>query len=111
MVSLNTDIRFTAEAIEMGNYTIRLIGPLTQITGKSHIDIAAAEGITVDDLLMEVGRRHGERVKTKILTPEGNLHPYVLVSVNGTNIMELNGTGTRLHDGDSILVAVNIVGG
>lgn len=95
----------------MGNYKIRLIGPLTQVTGKSHIDIEAEEGVTVNDLLMEVGRRHGERVKPKILTPEGDLHPYVLVSVNGTNIMELNGMGTRLHDRDSILVAINIVGG
>jgi len=50
-------------------------------------------------------------VKRKILAPDGDFHPYVLVSVNGTDVRGLNGIDTRLNDGDAILLALLITGG
>lgn len=95
----------------MATFKIRLMGPITDITGRSVLDIEAEEGATLFDVFTEVGRQYGDSVKKKIVGPNGDFHPYVLASVNGTDIRELSGINTRLKDGDGILVALEFQGG
>ncbi|MFC1815244.1 MoaD/ThiS family protein [Thermodesulfobacteriota bacterium] len=95
----------------MPRFRIRLMDPLTVHIGKTKLDVQAEEEATLYDVVTEVGRKYGEIVKKKIVGPDGDLHPYVLVSVNGTDIRQLDGIYTRLHDGDKMLVALLIVGG
>ncbi len=95
----------------MPSLKIRLMGQITDLIGKTELDVQAKEGATLSDVFKEVGREYGESVKKKLLAPDGNFHPYVLVSVNGTDVRGLNGIDTRLNDGDGILVALQITGG
>jgi len=95
----------------MPSFKIQLMGPVTQLIGKTELNVQAKEGATLSDVFEEVGREYGESVKRKILAPDGDFHPYVLVSVNGTDARGLNGIDTRLNDGDGILLALLITGG
>lgn len=95
----------------MPSFKIQLMGPMTDLVGKTELDVRAKEGATLSDVFKEVGREYGESMKKKILAPDGDFHPYVLVSVNGTDFRELNGIDTRLKDSDRILVGLLIMGG
>jgi len=85
--------------------------PVSQLIGKTKLEVQAEEGASLSDVFEEVGREYGEGVKKKILAPDGDFHPYILVSVNGTDVRGLNGIDTRLNDGDGILLALLITGG
>ncbi|MFC2004791.1 MoaD/ThiS family protein [Chloroflexota bacterium] len=95
----------------MPSFKIQLVGPITHFVGEKELDIQAEEGATLSDIFTEVGRDYGEIVKKKIVTPEGDFHPYILASVNGTDISELDGINTQLKEGDGILIALIVVGG
>ncbi len=87
------------------------MGSMTDLVGKTELDVQAKEGATLSDVFKEVGREYGESVKKKFLAPDGDFYPYVLVSVNGSDFRGLNGIDTRLKDGDRILVGLLITGG
>ena len=95
----------------MPSFKIHLMESMTDLVGKTKLDVQAKEGATLSDVFKEVGREYGESVKEKILAPDGDFHPYVLVSVNGIDFRALNGMDTRLKDGDIILAGLLITGG
>ncbi len=95
----------------MPSFKIRLMESITEFIGKGELDIQAEEGATLYDVFTEVGREYGEIVRKKIIGPDGGFHPYVLVSVNGTDFRALNGIDTRLQDGDRIVVGLLVTGG
>ena len=95
----------------MPSFKIHLMESITDLVGKTELDVQAKEGATLSDVFKEVGREYGESVKKKIVAPDGDFHPYVLVSVNGIDFRALNGMDTRLKDGDIILAGLLITGG
>ena len=95
----------------MPSFKIHLMESMTDLVGKTELDVQAKEGATLSDVFKEVGREYGESVKKKIIAPDGGFYPYVLVSVNGIDFRALNGMDTRLKDGDIILVGLLITGG
>ena len=95
----------------MPSFKIHLMESITDLVGKTELDVQAKEGATLSDVFKEVGREYGESVKKKIIAPDGGFYPYVLVSVNGIDFRALNGMDTRLKDGDIILVGLLITGG
>lgn len=95
----------------MPSFKIHFMESMTDLVGKAELDVQAKEGATLSDVFKEVGRDYGESMKKKIIAPDGAFHPYVLVSVNGTDFRALNGIDTRLNVGDEILVALLITGG
>lgn len=95
----------------MASFNIQLMESMTDLVGKTELHVQAKEGATLSEVFEEVGREYGESVKKKIIAPDGGFHPYVLVSVNGTDFRALNGMDTQLKDGDTILVGLLITGG
>ena len=95
----------------MPSFKIHLMESITDLVGKTELDVQAKEGATLSDVFQEVGREYGESMKNKIIAPDGDFHPYVLVSVNGTDFRGLNGINTRLNEGDEVLLALLITGG
>jgi len=95
----------------MPSFKIQLMESMTDLVGKTELDVQAKEGATLSDVFKEVGREYGESVKKKIIAPDGGFYPYVLVSVNSIDFRALNGMDTRLKDGDIILVGLLITGG
>ena len=86
----------------MPSFKIHLMESITDLVGKTELDVQAKEGATLSDVFKEVGREYGENVKKKILAPDGDFHPYVLVSVNGTDFRGLNGINTRLNEDSEV---------
>ncbi len=95
----------------MPSFKIHLMESITDLVGKTELDVQAKEGATLSDVFKEVGREYGESVKKKIIAPDGGFYSYVLVSVNGIDFRALNGMDTRLKDGDIILAGLLITGG
>lgn len=93
------------------SFKIHLMESMTELVGKTELDLEAEEGATLFDIFTEVEKDYGEIVKNKITTADGDFHPYVLVSVNGTDFRALNGMDTRLNEGDEILLGMLITGG
>ncbi len=95
----------------MPSFKIHLMESITDLLGKTELDVQAKEGATLSEVFKEVGREYGESLKKKILAPDGDFHPYVLISVNGTDARGLNGINTRLKEEDEVLLALLIIGG
>jgi MoaD family protein len=102
---------FLGEGGSMLGVKIRLMGPMADFIGKTELDVQVKEGTTLCDVFQEVGREYGQNVKKKIIAPDGDFHPYVLVSLNGTDVRGQKGIDTRLNDGDEVLLALLITGG
>jgi len=76
-------------------------------------DQAAAlevEAATVGEALARVGAGR-EALISRVLTPEGELRPYVNVFVGERNTRHLDGLATTLHDGDVVAIIPAVAGG
>jgi MoaD family protein len=88
--------------------TVRVFGDISQIIGKRH-EVDAPTGATVSTVTTVVGEKSGQR--------QGYLGEFrvggkdLAILVNGRNIDMLNGPGTKLNDGDEIVVMQPTAGG
>ena len=92
----------------MNAVTIRIPIPLRAFTGGAD-EIAVTAG-TVGDALTAMGCLHGGLLQ-RILTPRGELRPFVNVFVGDTNIRELAGLDTPLQTGDVLAIIPAVAGG
>jgi len=79
---------------------IKFMGDLRAIVGKQETTANVPQGSTVKDLLASLSDSYGERFRSRVLNPMGNLEHYVLVFLNGTNIREMSGLETILREGE-----------
>jgi len=88
--------------------TVRVFGDVSQIIGRRH-EIDIPEGATVTTVTNIVGEKSGQR--------RGYLGEFwvggkdLAVLVNGRSIDILQGTATKLKDGDEIVVMQPTAGG
>jgi len=76
-------------------------------------DQAAAlevEATTVGEALERIGAGR-EALLSRVLTPEGELRPYVNVFVGARNARHLDGLGTALNEGDVVAIIPAVAGG
>ena len=92
-------------------FKIQLMGPFIDLVGKSELEAQSPDGATLSNLVEEIEKTYGKSVKNKIMAPDGDFHPYVLVSVNGTDVRGLQGINTPINEGDKIILALLITGG
>ncbi len=67
-------------------------------------------GSTVSEVLNAVVERHPE-LKKHLFNDEDKLRPFVNVFLGEENVNQLEGLGTPLKDGDTILIIPSIAGG
>jgi MoaD family protein len=65
---------------------------------------------TITDL-METFSSDYPQVKERLINKDGEFNRFVNVYVNGEDIRFLNGTSTKLNDGDEISIVPAIAGG
>jgi MoaD family protein len=88
--------------------TIRIFGDISQIIGKRH-EVDAPTGATVSTVTTVVGEKSGQR--------QGYLGEFhvggkdLAILVNGKNIDMLDGPGTKLKEGDEIVIMQPTAGG
>ncbi len=87
---------------------IRIPTPLRSLTdGAAEV---AVEGTDVSSALRALGSRH-EGILERVLDENGALRPFVNVFVGSTNLRELDGLETRLHEGDVLAIIPAVAGG
>jgi len=84
-------------------------GPLRELVGNKVVQLEVNESGSVEEVVTQLGKRY-DRFETVILN-QGDLNAATNITVNGTNIRQLDGLNTELTDGDLIRFAPSIVGG
>lgn len=73
-------------------------------------EVKVEDGCSLADLLKEIGRVESDRLVRRLMNGEG-LQPDILVLVNGVEISALQGTSTRLREGDEVVFLPSVHGG
>ncbi len=92
----------------MSLITVRIPAPLRDhVDGRSEL---AVQGATVGQVLESLAREY-PALGQRLLTPEGQLRPYVNVFVGEHNLNALAGLETRLDGGEVLSVLPAVAGG
>lgn len=78
--------------------------------GKSGMMVAEVSPGTVQSVIDELDRKYPGCSK-KLFDEDGNLYRYVNIFVNGDDVRHGGGLGTRVSDGDEMLILPAISGG
>lgn len=89
---------------------VKLFGPVREDVGEKTLRRTLPEGATVADLVDDLVGTY-PRLDGRFLSEEGELDSGVNVTVEGTNVRQLDGLSTGLEDGDVVRVAPPVVGG
>jgi len=92
----------------MTEIVVRIPAPLQGFAGGAH-ELRVAAG-TVADVLRELGVRHPQLVH-RVLTPEGELRPFVNVFVGRANVRGLSGLATTVAPGEVVSILPAVAGG
>ena len=92
----------------MNQVTVQIPAPLRSFAdGATELGVPAA---TVGEALAQVGEQR-PALLARILTPEGELRPYVNVFVGERNVRRLDGLRTPLAQGDVMAIIPAVAGG
>lgn len=91
--------------------TIKFIGALRHISGKTQLTINYQEGISLKDLVAKLSQEMPPLEKTFGDQQLNDARSNALVLVNGREISVLNGLETKLSDGDEIVFVPVVHGG
>jgi sulfur-carrier protein len=91
--------------------TIKFIGAIRQISGKSQLNINFQDGNTLKDLVNKLNKDMPGLQKIFGEQQPGNSSSNSLVLVNGREISVLNGLETKLNDGDEVVFIPVVHGG
>lgn len=92
----------------MTEIVVRIPAALRGFTDGAH-EVSASPG-TVADVLRQLRRRFPQLVQ-RLLTPEGELRPFVNVFLDRTNIRSLQGLATPVPDGAVVSILPAVAGG
>ncbi len=91
--------------------SIKFIGALRHISGKTQLTINYQERITLKDLLAKLSEELPKLEKTFSEQQLNDSRSNSLILVNGREISVLEGLETRLNDGDEIVFVPVVHGG
>ena len=92
----------------MSTVTVEIPPPLRPFAGQAAaLEVEAA---TVGEALARIGAGR-EALISRVLTPEGELRPFVNVFVGERNARHLDGLETALDDGDVVAIIPAVAGG
>ena len=91
--------------------TIKFIGALRHLSGKTQFTITFQEDITIEELVNEISQELPELKHTFSDQQLNDSRSNSLVLVNGREISVLNGYETKLKDGDEFVFVPVVHGG
>jgi sulfur-carrier protein len=94
------------------NVKVHYLGLVKTYTNQSQDEIELAEGATLSELLNKLAADFGKQFRQDIYElGMKDVKPMFTVMVNGIVIGQLNGTDTKLKDGDSVILMPLMTGG
>ncbi len=91
--------------------TIKIVGALRHITGKTKLTIDFEKEISVKELLVKISKQTPKLETSFGDTQAGDLMSNALILVNGREIGVLGGSETMLCDGDEVVFVPIVHGG
>jgi MoaD family protein len=91
--------------------TVKLIGALRHLSGKTQLTVQYQEGMSIKQLLEKMSQDLPELKRTFTDQTLNDAKSNSLVLVNGREISVLNGYETKLNDGDEIVLVPVVHGG
>lgn len=92
----------------MTEVTVRIPDPLRAFAGgQAEIRVAAS---TVAELIGRIGESHAQ-LPPRLLTPEGELRPYVNIFVGAANVRGRQGLATAVEPGAVVSIIPAVAGG
>jgi molybdopterin synthase sulfur carrier subunit len=91
--------------------TIKFIGALRHLSGKTEFPVSFQEGISIKELVTKITQEFPELKHTFSDQELNDSRSNSLVLVNGREISVLNGYETKLKDGDEIVFVPVVHGG
>jgi len=90
--------------------TLKFIGALRQISGKTQLTVNFQEGMSLKDLVAKISQEMPQLEKT-LGDQLSNSRSNALILINGREISVLNGLETELYDGDEVVFIPVVHGG
>ena len=90
--------------------TLKFIGALRQISGKTQLTVNFQEGMSLKDLITKISQEMPLLQKT-LSDQLNDSRSNALILINGREISVLNGLETKLADGDEIVFIPVVHGG
>jgi MoaD family protein len=93
--------------------TVDYLGSIRQTLAlKQAEQVELKHDASVQDLLSALAEKHGEPFKKAVYEPnDPDLKPHHILSVNGLLLNQLDGIGTKLKDGDRVILMPVVTGG
>ena len=91
--------------------TIKFIGALRHLSGKTQLTINFQEGMSLKDLVTKISQQMPKLEKTFSDQQFNDSRSNALILINGREISVLNGLETKLNDGDEIVFVPVVHGG
>ncbi len=91
--------------------TVKFIGALRHISGKTHLAIDFEKEMSLKELLAKIGQASPRLEKSFGDQQAGDSTSNALILVNGREISVLDGLETKLRDGDEIVFVPVVHGG
>jgi len=91
--------------------TIKFIGALRHLSGKTQLTINFQEGMSLKELVTKISQQMPKLEKTFSDHQLNDSRSNALILVNGREISVLNGLETKLNDGDEIIFVPVVHGG
>lgn len=91
--------------------TVKFIGALRHLSGKTQLAVNFQEGISIKELLENISQELPELKRTFSDQELNDSRSNSLILVNGREISVLNGYETELNDGDEIVFVPVVHGG
>jgi MoaD family protein len=91
--------------------TVKFIGALRHLSGKTQLAVNFQEGISIKELVEKISQELPELKRTFSDQELNDSRSNSLVLVNGREISVLNGYETKLSDGDEIVFVPVVHGG
>lgn len=84
--------------------TVKLVGVLHQVFKKKQVKLKFARSLTVKEIVEKLANTSSEARRSVLETESNQIHPALLVLVNGKEISALDKANTRVRDGDEIVL-------
>jgi molybdopterin synthase sulfur carrier subunit len=91
--------------------TIKFIGALRHLSGKTQLTINFQEGMSLKELVTKISQQMPKLEKTFSDQQLNDSRSNALILINGREISVLNGLETKLKDGDEIVFVPVVHGG
>lgn len=84
--------------------TVKFIGVLHEVFKKKQTQLGFARSPTVKEVLEKLAKDSPEARRSVLEAESDQIHPALLIMVNGKEISALNGSETQVKEGDEVVL-------